>query len=300
MLEIFNPTSKIDIGKEKRAWICFDLAEPFIDLEYYVELGFSIPYLAVKSPSGKTIPLSLCLIYRKEIQTDPNETLNRIKYVLEHAKEASCCLWGTFSEDALEFLRTAYLKGKKGKNDQGEISGALYTEKTEVVDGKVLHIVDVEKKSVKVGGQEDSLVYPSMYNFHSHPENAYIKYSVEKAWPSMIDYLGYLQLGKDTIFHCVATKEGLYIISFGKHWVKNLKKVSKKFIEEKYSINYKSSITPHEYCEHINSINFEGYPIFKVQYFPWNKEIVFKIDYSKSGMNCFSFPSDLEVYKKIH
>ena len=57
-----------------------------------------------------------------------------------------------------------------------------------------------------------------MYNFHSHPRNAYKKYNVKLGWPSGQDYIGFLlaSIEDGTIFHMVITIEGIYIITLTK------------------------------------------------------------------------------------
>lgn len=221
-------------------------------------------------------------------------TLNLIIDMLEQSKNDTCGINIQFTDSAIRFLKKTSKIGfsinKNGEKSQKELSGELYVEKIIKKDNKYIYLVKVDEGSVGSGSEEEVNVSPTRYNFHSHPEEAYVRHSVELAWPSLTDYLGYLTLGNRTIFHCVATLEGVYIMSFGKYWVKDLRNVSKKFIKDNYNINHKEKYSPLEYVEKVNSILFQKHPIYHLQFISWDKleNNVFSINYAKTGDVCIS------------
>ena len=149
---------------------------------------------------------------------------------------------------------------------------------------KLLYIIDVNKDSVKSGEEEAVSVSATRYNFHSHPEEAYIRHSVDNAWPSLTDYIGYFKLGNNTIFHCIASLEGVYILSFSPYWVKRLNELNEKIIKKKYDIESEDDYTPSQYVKKVNEILYKNQPIFNLKYFPWKKantpfEISFLVPY---------------------
>ena len=64
---------------------------------------------------------------------------------------------------------------------------------------------------------------PGMYNFHSHPREAYETANVKFGWPSAQDYVGFLMafLEDGTVMHLVTTIEGMYIMSMSEYCLEN-------------------------------------------------------------------------------
>jgi hypothetical protein len=242
----------------------------------------------------------------KNRETDPETTLNKVRHLVEnYTNEKNCSLYAKLSKKAVSFLKTASKKGitvnKDGSKSQKELTGELEIEKVVRQGEKIIYIIDVNRGSIESGDEEDVNVVATRYNFHSHPEEAYVRHSVEKAWPSVTDYLGYLKLGKNTIFHCVATLEGVYIINFGKHWGNRLKEVSRKFVSKHYDINHKMHYSPEVYIQKINKILFKGYPIYVLHFFRWeNAEAVFKVDFPFIQNSCLVSQEIVDKHGKIH
>jgi hypothetical protein len=290
-------------------WVAIEIKNPNFTsiVEKFVYHGFGSPHITNQSPAKNTIATSLALF--KEIRAKKYNIsfiFSKVLYAMEERKRNGFCLLKVkFSKHSIDFLRQCSLKGitinKNGQKIQKELTGELIIKKIIRKNNTIIHLIDVNLGSVESGDEEDVNVESSRYNFHSHPKQAYINHSVDKAWPSCTDYLGYLKLGKNTIFHSVATLEGLYVMSFSPYWGQRLKKVSKNFVEQNYNIDREQKITPLQYVKKINSILFRGYPIYNVQFFPWEKAgKIFSVYYSKIGSSCLPMQSEFKNYKKLY
>jgi len=293
-------------------WVGLDISnDNFIHtVKSFVSHGFNSPFVTTISPLYKDISPSVSLT-RQNITSDPHSsdaTLNKVLHSIEQFKsdESSCYIFATFSENAVNFLKQAsklgVVVGKDGKKSQRELTGELFVKDVKREDGKFVYIIDIDKNTIKAGEEENVDVETTRYNFHSHPHEAYVRHSVKKAWPSSTDYLGYHRLGENTIFHCVASLEGVYIISFGPHWANRLKKVSRRFIDKRYDVDLEKKYTPKQYIEKVNKIKYKKYPIFEVKFFTWNKanNSVFKVFYPQIGSTCLPTKQSLHKYKKIY
>lgn len=271
--------------------------------------GFNSPYVTNMSPLRVSIPTSIALV-RHNVPTEKfseQSTLNKVLYAIKEYKKGgkSCSLYAQFSPRALSFLRKASKMGitvnGNGEKSQKELTGELFVSNVRNQGSKFIYIIDINEGSVESGDEEDVDVLATRYNFHSHPHQAYVRHRVDKAWPSLTDYLGFLQLGINTIFHCVATLEGVYIMSFGPFWGRRLKTVSKSFIKKHYDINHKEKYTPLEYAHKVNKIHYKGHPIYHVEYMPWGQaDKVFDVSYAKIGLSCITTEQGQKSYKKLH
>jgi len=273
--------------------------------------GFKYPYICDVSPLQEAIPQSVALTKNKDFEFESSQTKLQILYVLENYENDSCMMNVSLDSDTLTYLKSATSKGwsrnKNGKTTQKELSGNLSLSNIMLQDNKIIHVLHLNEDSINIGHEESVTVSPSKYNFHSHPEQAYKKHKVNKAWPSLTDYQGYLMLGNSTLFHLVTTIEGLYIICFGKYWGEKLSELNKKelkklkkFIDKNYDISRKTKMTPEECVEHVNSLMYEENPVFILQYHIWKDAgKIFEIYYAKSeGNNCFSCSTTHELYNK--
>ena len=114
--------------------------------------------------------------------------------------------------------------------------------------------------------------------------------------------MGFYNLGQNTIFHCVASKEGVYILSFGPYWGSRLDKVSTKFIEKNYDIDHDKNYTPEKYAQKVSKIKYKNHPIFLVHFFRWEKAgDVFEVYFPRSEKNtCIPTENMMKKYKKLH
>jgi len=85
--------------------------------------------------------------------------------------------------------------------------------------------IDVDSKGVKGGNSKEVDAIATKYNFHSHPEAAYMAHNCELGWPSRDDYITFLDgfFKFTTTFHIIASKEGLYILKINPCAIKKLK-----------------------------------------------------------------------------
>lgn len=233
---------------------------------------------------------------------NPSLVRNKIKHMNENKE--SCETTYKLSKKAIKYLKEAckngHTKNKDGSISQKEMTGELYLKDAIDKNNKIIHIIDIDERSINSGEEENINVHPTRYNFHSHPEEAYVRHSVTKAWPSILDYLGYLKLGKNTIFHCIASLEGVYIMSFTKEWASNLKDVNQNFVKKNFDINHRKHYSPKEYVNHVNSIKYKEYPIFKLWFFKWNEaETPFKVNFSKIEDACLVNQESVEIHKHL-
>ena len=91
-----------------------------------------------------------------------------------------------------------------------------------------INVLDINQDKMIEGEEQGVPIVEALYNFHSHPKEAYITNKVNKAWPSAQDYIGFLLavLEDNTILHIVVSIEGIYIISLSKYYAGNKDKLS--------------------------------------------------------------------------
>ncbi len=296
-------------------WVCTPINQATTQfLNSVIKAGFHSPYITDEIPIGQNEGgkqggkqrgkhdkgIFIALICDKEGGRDAKDVHRECMYVLNQYKHPNCSITCVLSNDAIKFLKSLSYNGhtqnKNGTVSQKEIAGELLITN---IDEQGIFVIGVDTNKISHGNEEDVEINKSLYNFHSHPRDAYIRHQVHKAWPSNTDYLGVLQLHKSTIFHCVATIEGLYIISLNDSHVKNDGK-TRDFVREKYEVAHTQNYTPFEYVAHINSIKMKGIVIFNVIFFPWEQATnTFSIKYFKNGLNCHSNPKTIEVLKKM-
>lgn len=265
-------------------------------IKNYIECGFTRPYITNKMPfiNPKGICMALSKKNKEHMHVNTHKTISNCIYILQQYRNDSdsCNMHAKFSPKAIKYLKKTSHRGHTKNKDstvtQKELGGELYISKIEKPNSDYVFIVDVNEKNVKSGEEEAVSVSATKYNFHSHPKEAYDKHRVKKAWPSLSDFLGYLQLGNRTIFHCVATLEGIYIMSFSEYWVNRLNKINKKFVEKNFRIERNTSLTPFQYVKKVNNIKYKNQPIFVVKFLPWGTatKTIFSINYKKNGLSC--------------
>jgi hypothetical protein len=287
-------------------WIGLDLKSKELQKQCNIcaQNGFGYPYITMVNPLFSDIPVSIALSRTVEKKSfSAQSILNSIADTLKQYKSNSnvCYIYAKFSNDALAFLR--HLAKDGGKNDKGkqmEVTGELGIKDIIRENNNFVYIIDVNKNSVHSGQEEDVNVSAVRYNFHSHPHEAYVRHSVDKAWPSSTDYIGYLKLGISTIFHCVSTLEGLYIMSFSPYWGNRLKEVNVSFVESKYDISHHEKYTPNQYVDKVNSILYKAHPIYNVQFYSWNKaQTTFKVFFPQINSVCMNSQKSIENKKLI-
>ena len=188
---------------------------------------------------------------------------------------------------------------KNGDHNEQASSMSAIKERTSDI-----YTIEINHDDMIKGDEVGVDIVPGLYNFHTHPRNAYEIYDVKLGWPSGQDYIGFLLafVEDDTIFHTVATLEGIYIISIHQDWFLN-KKFTKKigdFVSKNYTFSYNEGDTIGGYLNKINGIKYnDSDRIFIVKFFPWKEtHRVFTISYAKIYDKCFTCEKEKKKYEK--
>ena len=252
----------------------------------YSENQFGNPYIYDKN---------ICLV--RQLNNTTKTSRNYIKYILKHTERNYCTISVKLSDDSINYLKTLC----DNIDSQKEIAGNMYVKK---IDNDLVHTVEINNKSIIQGDDFGVDIVEGLYNFHSHPRNAYKKYNVKLGWPSGQDYVGFLlaSIEDGTVFHMVITIEGIYIITLTKESaVTNfLDKKIGVFIKKNYNFCYKEGNTILWYLSKVNSIKYKNKTLFNVQFLYWtdvNK--IFTLPYTKIGNNCFSCGKTKQLYDKF-
>jgi hypothetical protein len=278
-------------------------------LEKFISYGFENPYVTILTPMLTNIISSIALSKKNSSNQNVNMRMmiKKVLAVMKHYKKTnnSCNLYAKFSDTAIDFLQKTTISGNTidntGENIQKELSGELVIKDVANIDEKFVYVIEVDADTIKSGEKESVSVRGTRYNFHSHPHEAYIRHSVDKAWPSLTDYIGYLSIAKNTIFHCVSSLEGIYIISLSSYWCNKIKDIKEEFIKENYNIKQNKKYTPEEYVEKINLIHYKKHPIFHIIFFKWeNAGSVFQVSFSSIDSTCLVTDQIVYNYRKIH
>lgn len=204
-----------------------------------------------------------------------------------------CKIYARFSNQTLNRL-----KNLNNPSQKNELSGSLSI--SNIKNKNVLELT-VNAENISHGKAEEVNAVISRYNFHTHPKQAYINNNVINGWPSSQDAIGFLTLNHRTVFHTVVTLEGIYIISFSEEWinkngVKNVNKISDKWVNDNYDIDHLENITPHEYIKRINKIRYKNVQLLDYKYMPWNKATkIFSVFYSKINNKCLATDEEFKT-----
>ena len=276
----------------------------------YLKVGFNHPYITDKSPLGYKFSKSGLAFYKENIPRDKVDLYsakNMLKYIEDKQQDRKCFLYVRFTPNAIRYLyrlnkpTASIIKNKKLY--EKELAGSLKVRKVVNINGKIVFELSADPKSVKSGLEEEVDAVWSRYNFHTHPKKAYVNHNVTNGWPSSQDYLGFVQLNKDTIFHTVVTLEGIYIISYNPEWKGKVERIDHNYILKHYDINHNKNISYEQYVNIINNKKYKrGPPLFVVKYIPWDGDTsqVFPIFYAKTGGNCLATDEVFDNYKKYY
>jgi hypothetical protein len=262
----------------------------------YLKSGFNNPYICKQSPLGYNYPYyGLCMSKQNDIIHD-SPAVNDVKYVLKQFKDdlEYCKITCKFSLKTIKYLRKFYNRGSTINSDgsisQKEIAGKFIKGDT---DENQVFELKLDKQSLIFGLEESVDIVKGLYNFHTHPQEAYDRHNIKLGWPSAQDYIGFLlsSITHSTILHAVISVEGVYIISIQEYWVNKKQGMGKDivdFINKKCNKRYRPDRTIPWYLNTINSASYKGFPIFKVQYIQWaNIKDTFSVSFTKKGNNCF-------------
>ena len=260
MCEVYDPNLKssvrsvVDVVMSSfpnniMLWVRVDITDPTSDttrvIKDYAENGFRNPYV-----QGGELYLSRENQY---VDFKYEEIANDIIYTLEHYTndDTQCYIKCRFPSKTVTFLKSMSNMGsslnKDGNITQKEMAGSMKIVGNNKTDtGEIIYDITINENSIILGEEEGVDVANSVYNFHTHPREAYINHNTSLGWPSCQDFKGYFlsMIKNGTIFHIVIALEGLYVISITKYWADkihilkvNLPKIE-NFISKHFDIKY--------------------------------------------------------------
>lgn len=248
-----------------------------------VDKGFANPVIC--SETGE-----VCLTRKNSLfrENDPESVKVEYDFILSQKDSEYCEINIKFDKETRDFLKKIAKAGvtvKNGERSQKEFFGDFKIQRSEKHGNTITSILKIDKSSIVAGDSDNISAQPSMYNFHSHPFEAYLKYRVNYAPPSAQDYKSIFILATqyDTIVHFVASVEGLYVVSVN---------------PEMHDTNPDSIIKSQEYEDvdtfeelekYIEKVN--SFELFNLRLLDWDSDEFrkgIKISFGKSGKygNC--------------
>lgn len=230
----------------------------------------------------------------------------------------SCVLQVYFYHPYAKWLKSLSLSASTlnpdGTVTQKEFSGSFSLDNPIVDDqtGTVVWAITKDPtRLITIGDEDTTQIVQSRYNFHTHPLEVYKKWEVQLGYPSGPDYAEYFRAAilNKTVFHSVIAIEGIYTISLGRDWRKNLNSLYKyimgelitvgdekfnlygyirefmEFDKHKFQKDYISNTTnpnlnelARRYCDEVTKkinplsfINPQAKPLFACQFLSWDQ-----------------------------
>lgn len=211
------------------------------------------------------------------------------KQILSIENNKTCSKKALLTQNAVkELKKLVHTAGNnnKGKFVHHEVGGLLHGQ-----EKNGIYYISVDKSSYMTGDENGTNVPEGKIGFHTHPAGEYIAQNVIYAWPSGDDYQAILDkmINENGVMHIVATKEGIYAVSFSPelakttkdHWKKLLK--AKKPEEYKFALPSTNDVKPSDYIKKIKDKR-----IFTVSFSSWNDAIIkpFAFNYPKRDNTC--------------
>ena len=233
---------------------------------------------------------------------------NISKKIEKNHDKRTCSITCFFDKKTIKKLKS--FLDKKYKREKGGIF------KINNINHEILgNIYQVKIDTHENGEQEDVDVISSIYNFHTHPYNAYISHNCELGWPSLDDLKTYLFsfLSYDTFFHAISTLEGIYILSVHPKCINKLKRLNDiplhlenwidkhlhlskenvKFPDGKYVKNFGNVNSGEKYVKYMSTKKYPKWKcnIFSMTFLPWkildeNVYTCFSIHFPKIKGKC--------------
>jgi hypothetical protein len=298
MMEIVEEKN---LPKDTKVFVCLSLENPETLLTLvpeYVDKGFSLPSIRTKSPLNNSINMYMLCLEKVDMKSSGFSGANSSQMVYDTVEdwsnmtESNCKTKYALSEDTVKQLKTLSFseptRNKDSSMTQKEHAGAMYVSG---MSGDV-NVLDINQNKWIEGKEQGVAIVEALYNFHSHPEEAYITNKVNKAWPSAQDYIGFLLavLEDNTILHIVVAIEGVYIISLSEYYAGNKDKLSPDvagFINSNFNYCGKLDNSINWFIKNINTVKYKGHPLFITEFIPWDKATKdFTIYYCKTNGKC--------------
>lgn len=259
---------------------------PFDDA--LIEKGFDSPTVCKEDGS-------ICLQRKNKYKIDMDVkkekamVMNDLLYIENQKKKVFCDIFLKIDMKSLRFLkhltRAGVTKTPRGRS-QKEFYGEFRITDAKI-EGKgkrdIVYCLTLDKTSLISGEEEKIEASGSVYNFHSHPYQAYLKHNVKYGVPSIADYTSvYILSKRGTIIHFVATLEGVYAISINPdfHILKKDDEQVIDFIETKMPFE-RDDLS--KYLKHVNNVG-----LFQVELLPYEKSVKVHARFHKKGKfkNC--------------
>jgi len=261
-------------------------------IQYLAQLGFGDPFTCDDLVFFDKKEVPGIFFIKLNFFVEPKIISNDIRYLLQSVQNDVCNLSYKFTPTTIKKLKYLSKIGSSWNKDdnitQKEIAGIFLSK----INDSLITELELDENSILYGEEEGVNVVGGLYNFHSHPLEAYERNKVSLGWPSGQDYIGFLAsyLHYNTILHVVIALEGVYIISLSDFLLDNndidLEQIS-KFIKDNFSINCKDKLTSQQYTEQINNIKLDDKCLFNLIYISWeNINNTFEVRYKKINGNC--------------
>jgi hypothetical protein len=214
---------------------------------------------------------------------------------------------------------------QNGTVTQKEVGGAFWLD-TPVIGSDGLYMWNIywyKEKGINATREESVDMVIGRYNFHTHPREAYINHKVFIGFPSGQDYYAFLTatIKDSTVFHCVITLEGVYVISLLPFWANNMSELSQLitnggdelYQHVKYQFEIPKVIPPGQkaiqaarnYPSIIRKMElFTGKPpVYNSEFLSWGDiksgkaiNVAYPVIYSQ----CFATERSMEAVRKLH
>ena len=243
------------------------------DVDEALKLGFANPCIC----QNKNRDHIAIMLSKPNLQVKPDlaRTPGELEDTLQQAKSNDCTFTFRFSEDCVKYLHTLSERGlvmDGGRVAQREIAGKFHVEKV----SKGVYTLNAEPGHELYGDEEAVPALDTLYNYHTHPREAYERHDSEYGCPSYADYENFCLI--PLIFHCVVAIEGLYILYKPRGMPRG-----------KFELD--DDVEHDSIQEHVRQINSSGNPV-NVKYLPWKSAgKVVSVPYDKTvvgscGMTC--------------
>ena len=299
--EMIKLVEQKTLPTDTKIFVCLSLENPetLITLvPEYVSKGFSEPSIRTKSPLNHDIGMYMLCLEKNNMKSSGFSTSKSSKMVYDtvddwaNTTESNCKTDYKLSKDTIkQFKKLSFSEPTKNKDSsmsQKEHAGALYV--SNLNDN--VNILDINQNKWLEGKEQGVPIVEALYNFHSHPEEAYIANNVNKAWPSAQDYIGFLLavLEDNTILHIVVAIEGFYIISLSKYYAGHKNELSPdvaSYIDNHFNYCGKLDNSISWFIKNINSVKYKGHPLFITEFIPWeDAQKHFTIYHCKTNGKC--------------
>lgn len=241
------------------------------------EMGFSNPNICDKGNK-------ICLNRKNTFINKPKPNLVRLdlEYLMKHKGKPHCNIKLEIDKESRLFLKHLTGAGVTQEDtgrSQKEIFGVF-----KISDGKkgrnknIVYTLSVDRNSLVAGKEEEIEAFASLYNFHTHPKEAYLRHKVKNGIPSIADYCAVYQLSlQGTIIHFVATLEGIYAISVNPdhNILKKGKNEVLKYIEDKMPTERDNL---EKYLSKANAVG-----LFDVRLIPYDQTTQIEATFNKQG-----------------